>query len=375
MAGTKHRGMDSNGTNSVGAATDSSGTAATPSRRAILLGAAGLTGVAVGGGAVWSPAAAGPAAVGDAAVDMAGGPAAAAPRSYVTGYFALKLDDINCGLIQKFEGGEIEGEVVEEERGADGLVKKHLGNVKYNEFSVQMGLTMGEPVRKWIESSLQMNFLRKSGELQAADFKRDIRRVHEFKDALITEIGFPACDAGAKDPAYMTLKFAPEITRNKKGSGKVENPVDVKQKQWLPANFRFSIDGLEKACAKVSKVDALTIKQTVVKDDIGQERDYPREPGKIDFPNLKITLAEADADPFYQWHEDFVVKGRNTDGQERGGSLQFLDAGLKKPLLTLTFSHIGIFKGTAGASENNSDKIRRVTFEFYLENMTAKFGG
>lgn len=335
-----------------------------PSRRAFLLGAAGVTGVAVAAGAgAWRASAAG----------AAPAPVLPAAASYVPGYFALKLDDINCGLIQKFEGGDIEGVVVTEPGSNGALQKKHLGGVKYNEFSVQMGLSMGEPVRKWIESSLQMNFLRKSGELQSADFKRDIQRVQEFSNALITEIGFPGCDGAAKDPAYMSLKFAPEITRNKKGSGKVENPVDVKQKMFFPGNFRLTVDGLEKACTKVNKIEALVVKQAVV----GSQPPAPagiKEPAKLEFPNLKVTVPELYAQPFYDWHEDFVVTGNNGDVFERRGTLEYLAPDGVTVLLTLTFNNLGIFKGTAEASENNSDKIRRVTFECYLENMVAKFG-
>jgi hypothetical protein len=333
----------------------------TGSRRAFLLGFAGVTGVAVAAG-TWRPSPAGAASDG---------------RSYVSGYFALKLDDINCGLIQKFEGGDIEGVVVTEPDPQSGLPKKHISTVKYEDFTVQMGLSPAEPVRKWIESSLQMNFLRKSGELQAADFKRDIRQVREFRDALLTEIGFPALDGAAKDPAYMTLKFAPELTRNKKGSGQVENPVALKkQKQFLPSNFRLTIDGLDKACAKVSKVDALVVKQTFTDTDPDPKSTVTfKEPGKIDFPNLKVTVAEEFARPFFDWHEDFVVNGNNDDKHERRGQLEYLAEDRQTVLLTLTFNNIGIFKGTGEASENNSDKIRRVTFEMYLENVVAKFGG
>jgi len=293
-------------------------------------------------------------------------------RSYVSGYFALELDGLDCGLIQKFEGGDIEAAVVEAPTSHDYYTKKHLGNLKYNEFSVQMGLSMGEPVRHWIESSLQMNFLRKSGELQSADFKRDIRQVREFHDALITEVAFPAADSEANDPAWLSLKFAPELTRNKKGSGKVDNPADVKQKTFFPGNFRFTIDGLEKACAKVTKVDALVVKQRT------DSRTNPggfREPAQLVFPNLQVTVSEEYAHDFWAWHEDFVVHGNNGEDRERSGSLVYLSPDRQKVLLELVFSGIGIFKGTTDESENNSDKIRRVTFEMYVENLVAKFGG
>jgi hypothetical protein len=49
------------------------------------------------------------------------------------------------------------------------------------------GRISGKPLQDWIDASLSMNFMRKSGELQAADFNRDVRHVREFKDAVLTE--------------------------------------------------------------------------------------------------------------------------------------------------------------------------------------------
>jgi hypothetical protein len=49
------------------------------------------------------------------------------------------------------------------------------------------GIVSGQPVKDWIDASLSMNYMRKSGELQAADFKRDTRQVREFTDGVLTE--------------------------------------------------------------------------------------------------------------------------------------------------------------------------------------------
>lgn len=54
--------------------------------------------------------------------------------------------------------------------------------------------------------------------------------------------------------------------------------------------------------------------------------------------------------------------------------LEFRDVDLKTPLLALTLGHTGVFKGTAEASEHNSDTIRRVQFGLYVETMAAGFG-
>lgn len=295
-------------------------------------------------------------------------------RSYVTGYFAMDLDSVACGLIQKFSGGDVEGEVTVLPLAHDYYVKKHIGNVKYNDFEVQMGLSMGQPVKDWIDASLAMNYMRKSGELKAADFKREVRHIREFKDALLTEINFPKCDGAAKDAAFMTLKFSPWIIRNKKGDGsKVDNPADMAQKQWHPSDFRFVIDGLDKSCSKTSSVEAINIKQSVVSDQVGQERDYFKEPGKIDYPNIKFTLSEEYSHDLFAWHEDFVMVGNNEEDKHKAGSLVYLNRTRQKELLTLTLSGLGIFKIAAAPRNNNEDKIASVTVEMYCENVTSKF--
>jgi len=297
-------------------------------------------------------------------------------RSYVAGYFDLLLDGFACGFIQKFTGGDIVGEVVTLPLAHDYYVKKHIGNVSYNAFDVTCGLSMGGPLNSWIEASLAMGYLRKSGEFRAADFKREVRHVRVFSDALLSEITFPKCAGDSKEPAFMTLKMDPWTVRNKAGTGeKVDNPADVKQKLWLPCDFRLTIDGLEKSCAKVSAVEALTIKQSVVSDKVGAERDYFKEPGAITFPDLKFTVSEEFSHDLFAFHEDFVINGNNDDTKEKTGSLVYLDRTRQKELLTLTFSHLGIFKIASAPGENNQDKIKSVTCELYMENLQAKFAG
>ena len=49
-----------------------------------------------------------------------------------------------------------------------------------------------------------------------------------------------------------------------------------------------------------------------------------------------------------------MIKGNNGDDKERGGSLIYFDP-KNVELLRLTFSHLGIFKGTPEALENSKD--------------------
>jgi hypothetical protein len=270
-------------------------------------------------------------------------------RSYVTGYYGLVLDGIDCGLAQKVEGGDVEGE----------------GRV----LTLQMGLSMGQPVKDWIDASLAMSYMRKSGEIKAADADRSVHRVSEFENALLTEIGFPACGGSATGVAFMTLKFSPWIVRNKKGDGsKVDNPADMSQKQWHPSDFRLTIDGLHGATEKVSKVDAIVIKQSVVSDQVGSERDYFKEPGKVDYPNIRITLPEADSADFSAWHDDSA----GSHSGKKNGRLAYLDPE-RNELLVLELKGLGIHKISKASTTNNEDKIASVTVEMYVENITSKF--
>lgn len=296
-------------------------------------------------------------------------------RSFVAGYFALDLDGFKCGLIQKASGGDPEGDVTTLPLAHDYLVKKQIGNVKYNPIEIQCGLSMATPLKEWIEASLAMNYLRKSGEIKTANFKRQTKSIREFKDALLTKIVFPAGDATSKEAAFATLGFHPWITRDKPGDNSVvDNPADMQQKAYHPTDFKFNVDSLEKGSAKVSKVDALEIKQTAVSDQVGAERDYLLEPGKVEVPNVKITLSDAFADDYKAWFEQFVINGINEDKDHKTGTMVYLNRTRQKELLTLTFSGLGIYKLAAAPSVNNEDKIKAVTVEMYCEAIQAKFG-
>jgi hypothetical protein len=84
-----------------------------------------------------------------------------------------------------------------------------------------------------------------------------------------------------------------------------------------------------------------------------------------------VTLSESHADEFFNWHEDFVIKGNCTQDKERGGQLQFLASDLK-PIFTLTFSNLGIFSMTPEKSEAASENIKRVKVEMYCEQIKFK---
>jgi hypothetical protein len=198
----------------------------------------------------------------------------------------------------------------------------------------------------------------------------------QFNNATITEIAFPACDAAStREPTYLTVKLAPEFTRPTAGSGAVMKKAPSKnQKRWLPSNFVLKVQGLEAACARVNKIEALAIRQSMAQSQVGEMRDYQKEPGKLEFPNLVITLPESDAGPFYAWFVDMVLKGNAGEDRERPGVLDLLTPDRQQVLLSLSFSHLGIFGFTPEKAVANADLIKRVKVEMYCEQIALQPG-
>jgi phage tail-like protein len=300
-------------------------------------------------------------------------------RGFVAGKWGIELDGIMAGWLWSAEGGHATLDVVVEKLGADHLQKKHLAGVKYEDLTVTCGTGMSKGFYTWIQDSFDHKYSRKNGAVMAADYNYKEHSRLTFTNALITEIGMPALDAASKDAAKMTIKFSPEYTRQTTTTGgpslagKFPIKADI-QKKWLPANFRLRIDGLEDACKRVNKIEALVVKQKVVEHAVGEERDYQKEPAVVEVPNLVITFPESHSKDFYAWHESFVIKGQNGEDQEKGGSLEYLTPDLKTVLYTLNFHHLGIFKLTPEKVESGSEQIRRLKAEMYCEDIKFNFG-
>jgi phage tail-like protein len=294
-------------------------------------------------------------------------------RSYVSGNFGFDLDGVKCGFVKEIEGLGVTADVIAQAAGPTPWTAKSISKPKYEACTMKLGFSMGKPIYDWIRASWEGNYQRKKGAVTAANHKLESMSTREFYEAIITETTIPACDGSSKDPSYLTLKFEPEYIRYKKGDGKKLTGEFGKgeQKMWLPSNFRLEIPGLD--CTKVNKIDSFTIKQSKVDEGVGDTRDQSIEPGKLEVPNLKITLSEEYSHTFYAWHEDFVIVGNNEHPKHKGGSLVYLNRTRQKELLTLTFENIGIFKISAAGRNNNEDKIASVVVELYCEAIKAKF--
>jgi phage tail-like protein len=280
----------------------------------------------------------------------------AGTRNYAAGSFFFNLQGVKCGFLKAVDGGDISAEVIEERPAPDYFVKKHIGQPKYEDIELTFGFELVQDVYDWISESWSMSYSRKDGSIVVTDQNLQAKSERQFFHALISEVTIPALDASAKDAAYLTVKFSHEYTREVKAAGKLIIPKPSAQKRFLPSNFRLEIDGLD--CSKVNKIDSFTVIQA--------------EPGKLDFPNLGITLAEAGDATWVAWFDDFVLEGNNDESKEKGGRIVFLAPDLEQELGRIELHNLGIFalRHPPAAAE----AVSRVVAELYCERMEFQVG-
>ncbi len=304
--------------------------------------------------------------------------AADAKRSYVSGNFFMELDGVKCGFIRSIAGGGVSAEVINELGGPNYFIKKHVGQPIYLPFTMDVGFSMTKGVYEWIRQMWSMNLQRRNCAITSLDYNLTPKVTMQYSNCLLTEVTIPACDGASKEPAYMSFTIAPELARqvtpaqtNSKAYGEYGKN---EQKMWLPSNFVLQIDGLD--CTKVNKIDSFTVKWGAITDDIGAARDYLKTPGKLDFPNLKISLADITADTWRKWFDEFVVKGNNGETNEKNGTLLLLppNGDRTKPLCTIILHNLGIYKLEREKAQVGADQIKRVTAELYCERMEFLYG-
>lgn len=293
-------------------------------------------------------------------------------RTYVSSNVMMILDGQSCGYVKSMEGGGISAEVINEPAGPSYFVKKHIGQPKYEEISIQVGFSMTKSLYEWIKQSWEMKYQRKDGSMIILDGNLQPQSERQFTQALITETTIPAMDLSGKEPAYLTVKFAPETIRVGKPTTKPTGEYGLnEQKVFLPCNFKLEIAGLD--CSKVMRIESFTVKHRTVTDDIGQARDSMKEPGKLEFPNLKITIPEVAAQGFVDWHNSFVIQGNNDDMKEKGGKLTFLSPNRTNELAVIEFFNMGVFRIQPDTSEGSAETARRLMVELYVERMTFAY--
>ena len=296
----------------------------------------------------------------------------ATARTFTAEKFTLMLDGVACGFLETLEGGDISADVVVEQAGPAALVKKHLGQPKYEPFTVQFGFSLAQQVYDWIAAAWTDSFVRKDGSITTVDMDGNARAQSQFSHALVTGVTMPGPDARSKEAAVITLAFAPEITKPGKASGKAP-AIGGKAKRATLAAFRLELDGVD--CTHVIAIDPFTIEVPVAVDAVGETRQPTAEPGPVRFPNLRVTVGDVPASASWQsWFDDFVIKGLNDASHEKRGAIVYLSPDLHTELARVTLHDVGIFALRRHPQRSGKEGVRSFVAELYCERMELHVG-
>jgi hypothetical protein len=295
---------------------------------------------------------------------------AAINSGHVGGQYALELDGQFADYIKSFEGGIARGEPITAPVGAQNTLKKQVGRAIFDEFQVQFGSTSG-PLIQWAAGILDGRTVGRSGAILSLDQNFTERRRTGFTNALPTELTIPALDAsGGREPGYLTVKFQPERTSipvSKGGSVRVGGP-GRQERGWMKSNFLLKIAGLEQACAFVTRIEPLTVRQTLASNSYGEARNRESIAVKVEYANLVIHVPEHQADPFFKWLDEFVIRGDNGDAKEKTGSLEFLGPNMRDVVMRFNFSNLGLLGCRHEAKTGEGQSVVRI--EMYFEAMS-----
>jgi hypothetical protein len=294
------------------------------------------------------------------------------PAGTLTGYLAgaalLTIEGTQAGVLRQVKGGTARGEVTTLKIGTSTIPKKHLAGLKYEDISFTAPLT-AKPLTDWVAAFLKGSFLQKSGSIAGLpDASGALPVVREFQHAFLADVTFPALENSSREPGFLTVTLTPESTTLKSGAAGGHGSAS---RGWT--QFRFEMAGLDGT--KVARIESFTVHQQMTESELGAQRNSTREPSTVEFPNLKITMAEAGAGSWAAWLQDFTVNGNAGDDKEREGAIVLMAEGTELARVKLlNCGIVGLVSvEPAGQSVHAGQAIstgaRRMTAELYCERM------
>ncbi len=294
---------------------------------------------------------------------------------YSSAVFALELDGgIAVTNLRSIEGGGVKADVINYQMGENGAIWRQLGKPKYDDIKVSLGLASANDFWSWMQKFIGGIPERRNGAIVAGDANYQAKARRLFHDALISEIGFPKWDGSDKNAANVTVTISPEkisyeaVTGNMMGADAMDAraPTEAQQRNVSACNFDFELHGYGPACARVSKVDAFSLKMKIIEHTFGTQLHAAKIPGKMEYPNLVFYLPEVDAAPFRDLHEKAVMKGERAGGTT--AILRFYN-NAKAEQGSFEFFGVHIFNVSSEKSDSGSEDAKLTKVECAIEGL------
>jgi hypothetical protein len=289
-------------------------------------------------------------------------------RLFTGGRFVLDIMGANAGYLKKFDGLQLEADIVTNDLGPATIQKKHVAGIKWTPAKATIAIGVGKEMYNIIQQALDANQKPFDGTLHIADFNYKVQSSLNFTGGIMTAVTFPAMDGSSKETGYFDLEWEAETVRWLKGdNADIRSRIGQKQKAWLCSNFRFEMGGLP--CDRVASIDSFTWKCAVTTDQIGIGRQPTKHAAKVTVPNIKVEVSMADYDAWAEAAKKWFIDGYHEEKDEMSGAIVFLSPDMKTEIGRVTLKNCGFAKFTYGPLEANSEKIARFSAEFYVEDM------
>jgi hypothetical protein len=283
---------------------------------------------------------------------------------FTSGHFALDVMGANAGFVKKFDGLNMEADVVTNDLGPENVQKKHVTNIRWTPARVTIAPGMGKQLAKIIQRVSEAERRPFDGALHLLDANFKIHSSVTFTGALITSVTVPKLDGSSKDAAYFDLEWEADQVRWVKGDSSDLRRPSASQKVWLSSNFRLEMGGLP--CNRVATIESFTWRCARVPEPIGGETKHP---AKVTVPNIKVSISMADFDAWFQAATKWFVDGDHDETHEMSGAIVMLAPDMKTEIGRVTLKNCGFAKFLRAPLEAASDTVARFSCEFYVEAM------
>jgi hypothetical protein len=185
----------------------------------------------------------------------------------------------------------------------------------------------------------------------------------------LTELTFPALDGSSREAARISAKLA--VSSSEAFPEPEPQPVVERVTESLASNFRFELDDLPPTI--VSRIEPFSIR-------------IDPTTGRASVTNLKVTVAEQDAEEWLEWYRQMVAapctnpgtpgctipSSGALEGLEKTARIVLLASNLRSTVLTVTLHGVGILGFEPVPVSATDRSINRVTFELYFEKATIQ---
>ncbi len=136
------------------------------------------------------------------------------------------------------------------------------------------------------------------------------------------------------------------------------------------AQFRLKIEGMDGASSLVDEIDSIAIQLLSSASPIRSDKDPVTGTRVVQYSNLSFTLPEGAADPFFELEESFIIKGENSDREEKTGTISYL-ASDQTELFSLELGGLGLTKVAPAPSVTG--KGRPIKPDMYIEDIRFQY--